>query len=108
MISIASYTPAGEKYQMSDVEQAAVYLRLKKEAKEIQNEIASLEADMKKAGRDFGVLAEQLKECRAETASWDIYADIFANLPKKITRYQELQYEKADREKQLSKFTQFD
>jgi hypothetical protein len=108
MANIASYNPAREKYKMSDVEQAAVYLRLKKESREIQSEIAALEADIKQAGRHFEVLVEQLKECRAENAGWDSYMDVLSNLPKKVKRYQELQYEKEDRKKQLSKFSQFE
>jgi hypothetical protein len=90
---------------MSDLEQAAAYLRVKKESKKIQNELAALDADLKKAGKDLVALGEWLKNGKARNAAWDVYADLISILPAKIKRYDELLSEKADIVNQLSKFT---
>jgi hypothetical protein len=95
---------------MSELEQAAAYLRLKKESKGMQNEIAALEADIRKAGGDFAALGDWLKECgaRARNTAWDSYATLIADLPKKVARHSELQVQKADVDGQLAKFVDMD
>jgi len=92
MAAYASYTLSTERYKMSELEQTAAYLRLKKESKGMQNEIAALEADIKKAGADFAALAEWLKECggasgyKARNTDWPSYAALTADPPKKVAR----------------------
>ena len=49
---------------MSKSGQRAVYLGLKNDRKEINNEIAAIEAVMKAAGPLFGTLSRSLTECQ--------------------------------------------
>ncbi len=95
---------------MGEAEQAAAYLRLKKESKRMQNEIAALEAEIKKAGGDFEVLADWLKECgaRARNTAWDVYATLIADLPRKVARHSELELQKVEVDSQLAKFVDMD
>jgi hypothetical protein len=103
----AWYTPVQEGYRMTKQEQFEIYLGLKKDCKDIQNEIASLEAYMKKAGEHFAALAERLKGCQLVHISWGLCEKMISDLPSKAGRYQELQATKADKESQLAKFTEF-
>ncbi len=91
---------------MGEPERPAARLRLEKELKDIEDEMARLDADLKKAGQDFAALARWLENCQSGSASWDIYATLTSNLPEKVSRYQELQRIKAEKEIKLAELTE--
>jgi hypothetical protein len=98
------YLPEIGGYFMSKGEQRDIRDTLKLREKQILNEIAGIEADMKAAAPRFNSLSRSLAECHVGNLDWTVYQAFLAELPLKARRYSALTVELQDVRGQLAKF----
>lgn len=100
-----AYTRAPrEGYRMSQEEQGAIYMGLKKKSKEIQTEMAALEAKIRKEGQDFSQLGAWLQALNVKKPDLETYTSLMAGLSGQISRYCDLANQKAELDTQIAKF----
>jgi hypothetical protein len=91
---------------MSEAEQAAIYIRLKRESAEMQNEMAVLDAEIKHAAEMFEAVARTIKTRPAIKQDWAGIQKLTSEMSVKIDRYLGLELQKIDRDAQIAKFTE--
>jgi len=107
-VNVSCYPLESEGYTMSKGEQHTIYLGLKDQRKNILNEIAALEADMKASAVLFSSLVRSLNDCQAANLDWVRYKSLTSELPLKANRHAQLKLDLAGVQAQLDKFVGFD
>jgi hypothetical protein len=102
------YLPEVGGYFMSKGEQREVYLGLKNRKKEIMNEIAAIDVNLKAAGVLFASLSMSLTECQAGNLDWSRYQKLTSGLPDMGRRYEALKLELANVDAKLDQFIAMD
>jgi hypothetical protein len=98
------YLPEIGGYFMSKGEQRDIRDTLRLREKQILNEIAGIEVDMKAAAPRFSSLSRSLIECQVGNLDWSVYQAVITELPLKARRYDALKMELQDVRGQLAKF----
>jgi hypothetical protein len=98
------YLPEIGGYFMSKGEQREVRDTLKLREKQILNEIAGIEVEMKAAAPRFSSLSRSLAELAVSNFDWTVYQTFITELPLKARRRDLLKIELQDVRGQLAKF----
>jgi hypothetical protein len=98
------YLPEIGGYFMSMDEQRIKRDDLRSKEKQIRNEIAGIEVDMKAAAPRFNSLGRSLTDCQVGNLDWSVYQALISELPPKARRYDALKIELESVRAQMAKF----